>query len=102
VGGYEGNALVTDVYNFHPDVWLDRAGNHAGGWTLRVEERFELVDADTLRYQATLEDPEDFTRPWTIEVLLYRHKEPDKRILEYECHAYADNALGPPELPVVP
>jgi uncharacterized protein YuzB (UPF0349 family) len=102
VGGYEGNALVTDVYNFHPDVWLDRAGNHAGGWTLGVEERFELVDADTLRYQATLEDPEDFTRPWTIEVLLYRHKDPDKRILEYECHAYADNALGPPELPVVP
>ncbi len=102
VGRYEGDALVTDVYNFHPDVWLDRSGNHAGGWTLQVQERLELIDADTLRYRATLEDPEDFTRPWTIEVLLYRHKDPNKRILEYECHAYADNALGPPELPVVP
>jgi hypothetical protein len=46
--------------------------------------------------------PEDFTRPWTIETYLYRHKDPVKQILEYECHAYAGNSLGPPELPEVP
>jgi hypothetical protein len=44
-------------------------------------------------------DPEDFTRPWTMTTYFYRHKDPGKRILEYECHAYADDALGPPELP---
>ena len=99
VGHFEGNELVTDVYNFHPDTWLDRAGNHAGGANLRVNERFTLIDADTIRYEATLTDPEDFTRPWTITTYMYRHKEPGKRILEYECHAYADNALGAPELP---
>jgi hypothetical protein len=102
VGHFEGNTLVTDVFNFHPDSWLDRSGNHAGGWTLRVNERFTLIDADTIRYSATVTDPEDFTQPWTLEVYLHRHKDPRKQLLEYECHAYADNALGEPELPEAP
>jgi hypothetical protein len=99
VGRFEGDSLVTDVFNFHPDIWVDRSGNHAGGPALRVNERFTLVDADTIRYEATLTDPEDFTRPWTMETYFYRHKDPSKQILEYECHAYAENALGAPELP---
>jgi hypothetical protein len=102
VGRFEGDSLVTDVFNFHPDTWLDRSGNHAGGPRLRVNERFTLIDADTIQYQATLTDPEDFTQPWTLETYLYRHKDPAKRILEYECHAYAENSLAAPELPEVP
>jgi hypothetical protein len=102
VGRFDGNALVTDVFNFHPDIWLDRSGNHAGGASLRVNERFTLVDADTIRYEATLMDPVNFTQAWTMELYLYRHKDPAKQILEYECHAYADNAPGAPELPEVP
>jgi hypothetical protein len=102
VGRFDGDALVTEVFNFHPDIWLDRSGNHAGGATLTVAERFTLIDADTIRYRATLTDAEDFTRPWTIETYLHRHKDPAKQILEYECHAYAENALGPPVLPEVP
>ena len=89
------------MFNFHPDSWLDRSGNHAGGPTLRVNERFTLMDADTIRYEATLADPEDFTRPWTITTYLYRNKDPARQILEYECHAYAGNSLGPPDLPAV-
>jgi hypothetical protein len=102
VGRFDGDSLVTEVFNFHPDIWLDRSGNHAGGATLTVAERFTLIDADTIRYRATLTDPEDFTRPWTIETYLYRNKDPARQILEYECHAYAENALGPPELPRPP
>lgn len=102
IGEFEDNSLVTDVFNFHPDTWLDRSGNHAGGATLRVKERFTMIDADTIKYEATMTDPEDFTQPWTIETYLYRHKNPSKQILEYECHAYADNALGPPDLPNKP
>jgi hypothetical protein len=101
VGRFDGDSLVTDVFNFHPDTWLDRSGNHAGGPSLRVNERFTLIDADTIRYAATLTDPEDFTRPWTIVTYLYRHKDPRKQILEYECHAYVEAALGAPELPQV-
>jgi hypothetical protein len=101
VGRFEGDSLVTDVFNFHPDTWLDRSGNHAGGPKLRVRERFTFIDPNTIRYEATLSDPEDFTQPWTITVFLYRHRDPAKQILEYECHAYAENALGAPELPEV-
>jgi hypothetical protein len=60
-----------------------------------------MIDADTIRYRATLTDPEDFSRPWTIEVYLHRHKDPRKRMLEYECQAYAENSLGAPDLPEV-
>ena len=100
VGRFDGDTLVTDVANFSPNPWLDRSGNHHSE-DLKVVERFTLIDADTIRYEATLTDPKTYTRPWTIRVLLYRHKEPNARILEYECHAYAENSLGPPELPTV-
>jgi hypothetical protein len=69
---------------------------------LKVSERFRLIDADTMQYEATLEDAKTYTRPWTMRMLLYRHKEPQFRILEYECHAYKDDSLKEPTLPTVP
>jgi hypothetical protein len=100
-GKWEGDTLVTDVANFGNMGWLDRSGNHHSE-ALKVVERFTLIDADTMRYEATLTDPKTFTQPWTIRVLLYRRKEPNLRIMEYECHAYADNSLKEPVLPKVP
>lgn len=101
VGRFEGDVFVTDVANFNGLAWLDRAGNFHSD-QLKVTERFRLIDADTIQYEATLEDPRTYTRPWTLRVLLYRHKEPRFRILEYECHAYKDDALKEPQLPTVP
>lgn len=100
VARFDGDTLVTDVGNFNGQAWLDRAGNFAGD-QLHVTEKFALIDADTLRYEATLDDPKTYTRPWTLRVLLYRHKEPNFRILEYECHAYRDGSLKEPRLPAV-
>jgi hypothetical protein len=100
VGRFDGDSLVTDVANFSPNPWLDRSGNHHSE-DLKVTERFTLIDADTIRYEATLEDPKTFTRPWRMSLLLYRRKEPNLRILEYECHAYAENSLREPALPNV-
>jgi len=100
VARFDGDSLVTDVANFNGMAWLDRAGNHHSE-QLKVVERFTLIDRDTIRYQATLTDPKTYTRPWTIQVLMYRRKEPNLRILEYECHAYADNSLKEPVLPTV-
>jgi hypothetical protein len=57
-----------------------------------VVERYTLTGPDTLRYDATIEDPEVFMQPWKISIPLYRHTEPDFRLLEYECQAYADEA----------
>jgi hypothetical protein len=100
VARWDGDTLVTDVANFGGEAWLDRAGNHSSR-DLKVVERFALQDADTIRYEATMTDPKTYTRPWTIRILLYRHKEPNVRILEYECQAYAENSLKEPVLPVV-
>lgn len=98
---FDGDTLVTDVANFNGQAWLDRAGNFHSD-KLQVAERFRLIDADTMQYEATLTDPDTYTRPWTMRLLLYRHKEPRMRILEYECHAYQDGSLKDPVLPTVP
>ena len=100
VGKWDGDTLVTDVANFNGQAWLDRAGNFASE-QLKVVERFALIDADTIRYEATLTDPKTYSRPWTMRMLLYRHKEPNLRIMEYECHAYGDESLKDPKLPTV-
>ncbi len=60
---------------------------------LTLVERYTLLDADTLRYEVTFEDPNVFTRPWTISMPLHRHKDMD-RILEYQCQAEAEEASG--------
>ena len=43
-----------------------------------------------IQYEATLEDPQVFSRPWTISMPLYRRLEPNTQILEYECYAYTE------------
>jgi hypothetical protein len=101
VGRFDGDVFVTDVANFNGLAWLDRSGNFHSE-QLTVAERFRLIDADTIQYEATLTDPKTYTRPWTMRMLLYRHKEPRMRILEYECHAYRDDSLKDPVLPTVP
>ena len=44
-------------------------------------------------FEATIEDPKVFSRPWTIEVLLYRHLEPNFRIMEYECQMFKEKLV---------
>ena len=60
---------------------------------LRLVERYTLVDANTIRYEVTIEDPKVFTRPWKISMPLSRHKDMD-RMLEYQCQAEAEEASG--------
>ena len=52
-----------------------------------------MLDADTIQYEVTIEDPKVFTRPWKISMPLHRHKDMD-RILEYQCQAEAEEANG--------
>ena len=59
---------------------------------LHLEERYTRSDPDTITYEVIITDPKVFSRPWKMSVLLYRHKERNFRILEYECHAYAEDA----------
>ena len=90
-GHWDGDTLVVDVANNLPDTWFDRSGNFHSD-ALHVVERITRTEPDILTYEATLEDPQVFTRPWTIRMLLYRHKEPNFKLLEYECNAYLEDA----------
>jgi hypothetical protein len=92
IGRWEGNTLVVDVANFNGQTWLDRAGNFHSD-ALHVVERYTRSDANTISYEATIEDPKVFTRPWKISLPLHLHREPNFRLLEYECHAYAEDVV---------
>jgi hypothetical protein len=91
-GRWEGDTLVVEVTNHNDKTWFDMAGNFHSA-ALRVTERYNMLDADTIRYEATIEDPKVFTRPWKISMPLYRHKDID-RLLEYHCNAEASEASG--------
>ena len=56
-GHWEGDTLVIDVTGFNGRAWLDRAGNFASD-SLHVVERYTMLDANTINYEATLEDPD--------------------------------------------
>jgi hypothetical protein len=87
-GRWDGESLVVDVTKFTDDTWFDRAGNFHSE-ALHVVERYTPVGPDHLRYEATIEDPKVFTRPWTMSMPLYRRQEPGVQILENECYALA-------------
>jgi hypothetical protein len=91
-GRWEGDTLVVDVVHFNDQTWFDRAGNHHST-ELHVIERFTVTDRDHMTYTATIEDPKVFTRPWTISMVLYRRTEPNFRLLDYECYAFALDEL---------
>jgi hypothetical protein len=91
-GHWEGDVLVVEVSDQNDRTWLDASGNFHSD-ALRVTERYGLVDENTLRYEATIEDENVFTRPWTIELSLHRQRDTD-RVLEYQCQAEAEEASG--------
>jgi len=91
---FEGDTLVVDVTDFNGDTWLDRAGNFHSE-ALHVVERWTLLDANTIAYEATVEDPDVFTRPWTLAVVLYRHREPNFQLIEDYCFTHEYDAAYP-------
>ena len=87
-GHWDKDALVVDVTLFTDQTWFDRSGNfHSDG--LHVVERYTRTGPDHMRYDATIEDPKVFTRPWKMSMPLYRRQEMNSQLLEYECYAYA-------------
>jgi hypothetical protein len=91
-GKWEGDTFVVDVTGFNGKAWLDRAGNFASD-SLHVVERYSMLDANTLNYEATIEDPDVFTRPWKISFPLYRHREKGARLLELKCVEFVEDLV---------
>ena len=93
-GSWEDDTLVVDLIHFNDQTWFDRAGNFHSE-ALHVVERYTRSGPDHVTYEVTIEDPEVFTRPWTMSMPLYRRQEADMRLLEYECYAYAETQVTP-------
>jgi hypothetical protein len=83
-GHWEGNTLVADVTSFSDTTWLDGAGNYHSD-ELHVVERYTRPDRDTLIYEATIEDPKVFARPWAIRMPLHLQTGAGVQLLEDEC-----------------
>lgn len=81
---WEGDTLVASVVALTDQLWLDQAGNYHST-EFRVVERYRMTGADTLEYEARIEDPVVYSRPWTLRTVLYRNKQPGARIIEDEC-----------------
>ena len=88
---WEGDTLVVDVIHFTDQTWLDRTGNYHSE-ALHVTERYTRTGPDHMMYEATIEDPKVFSRPWTMSMPLYRRQERSAQILEYECYAFVEEA----------
>jgi hypothetical protein len=91
-GRWDGETLVIEVTDHVEDTWFDRAGNFHSD-ALKVTERFTPVDANTLQYEATIDDPKVFSKPWTISMPLYRRREPDMQLMEYKCVEFAEELM---------
>ena len=92
VGRWEGDTLVVEVGDFNGQTWFDRAGNFHSD-ALRLVERFTLIDQHAIQYEVTIEDPNVFTRPWTISMPLYRRLEPNMQLLHYRCTPFVEEYL---------
>jgi len=82
-GRWEGDTFVVDVSNFNGRTWLDMAGNFVDE-NEHVLERFTLIDADTILYEATITDPTVFVKPVEMRFTLKRVPA-EQQMLEYSC-----------------
>src|SRR5262245_42872171 len=94
-GDWNGETLVVDVTGFNDRTWFDRAGNFHSD-ALHVVERYTPVDASHLQYEATIEDPKVFTKPWKISTPLYRRVEPRAQRMEFKCVPFTEPLLYGP------
>lgn len=91
-GRWEGETLVITTSDFNDLSWFDRAGNFHSEM-LKVVERISAASPNHLNYEATIEDPNVFTRPWKISFPLYRRIEKNAQILEYKCVEFSEDVI---------
>ena len=91
-GRWEGDTLVVEVTGQLDSTWFDRAGNHHSA-QMKVTERYTPMGPNHLHYEATIEDPETFTEPWTLSMPLYRRMEPDARLMEFRCVEFVEELM---------
>lgn len=88
-GQWEGKTLVVTTLGQNGMTWLDRKGDFLSPGA-KVVERFTLKDPDHMLYEATIEDPATYSKPWKISMPLYRHVEPNAELQDFRCVPFAD------------
>jgi hypothetical protein len=83
-GHWDGNTLVIDTTNLNGYTWIDDSGNFYTD-TAHLVERLTMVDANTIDYEVTFEDPKVYTRPWRVAWVLQRVMEPGFELIEEAC-----------------
>ena len=91
-GRWEGDTLVVDVTSQSDQTWFDRAGNFHSD-ALHVVERYTPLSPDAVAYEATIEDPKVFSRPWKISMPLYRRLEKNAQLMEFKCVEFVEELM---------
>jgi hypothetical protein len=91
-GHWEGDTLVVDVTGQNDQTWFDRAGNFHSD-ALHVVERYTPLRADAVLYEATIEDPKVFSRPWKMSMPLYRRLEKNAQVGEFRCVEFVEELM---------
>ena len=91
-GRWDGDTLVVEVTGNWPDTWFDRSGNFHSD-ALKVTERYTLRNPDVIDYEATIDDPKTFTRPWKMSFPIYRRLEKNAKLLEFKCVEYTEELI---------
>jgi hypothetical protein len=92
VAHWEGETLVVDVKGFNDQTWFDRSGNFHSD-NLHVVERYTRTSPDVISYEATIEDPQTFTRPWKIIMPLYRRQEKNAQLMDFKCVEFVEELI---------
>jgi hypothetical protein len=92
VGHWEGETLVVDVTGLNDQTWFDRAGNFHSD-KLHVVERYTRISPDAMAYEATIDDPDVFTRPWKMNMVLYRRQEKNAQLLDFKCAEFVEELM---------
>ena len=91
-GKWEGDTLVVDVTDLDERTWFDRAGDYHSD-ALHVVERYTLRSPDVLWYEATIEDPKVYSKPWKISMPLYKHVEKDAQLMDFKCVEFVEDLM---------
>ena len=92
LGRWEGDTLVIETTGQMEDTWFDSAGNFHGP-TMKVTERYTLAGANVINYEATITDPDTFTKPWKISLPLYRRLDKNVQLLDFKCVEFVEELL---------
>ena len=92
VGHWEGDTFVAEGSGFNDQTWFDRAGNHHSA-SMTVVERYTMTGPNHILYEATIEDPQTFSRPWMIRMPLYRHVNEDARLGQFKCVEFVEELM---------